>query len=329
MTRLASLAPECADGEPFHFLRTGGDQAVLIMQLAADGAALPSRLAALCRRAGQTGGQPLCVYAAGDRTLPDLLAACREAQSLSRRIYAPSDSPIPLAQARELGTGARRDAFAQVDFQLQLAQSFLALGQKDSFTRLACELFERCLTPSLNPGCAMYVYSSVLSMLIHAPAAARHPDLVDHLKGERFLTPATMAEWHQARQRLHDACTLAFDTLFPADPYANAEVIAGIQQYIQDHLDHDLSLNALSARFNLTPNYLSRYFKENTGRNLHDYISELRLGTAKQLLLNSNARINEIASRVGYDSAHTFIRAFRRRFGATPAEYRGRKGRAR
>lgn len=75
----------------------------------------------------------------------------------------------------------------------------------------------------------------------------------------------------------------------------------------------------------MNPNYLSRFFRDNTGHKLHDYITDMRLGTAERLLRSSNRKINEIAHCVGYDSSHTFIRAFRRQFGCTPADYRIKK----
>ena len=173
---------------------------------------------------------------------------------------------------------------------------------------------------------SMYIFFQILAMLMHSVAETGNAELLKRMKGERFFSARRKDEWVQARKRLLTDCEEVFDTLFPPDPYAHPQVIASIQRYIRDHLDQDLSLNALSDQFNMTPNYLSRLFRENTGCKLHDYIAELRLGTAARLLRTSNLYVNEIASAVGYNSVHTFIRAFRRQFGDTPIDYRVKAG---
>lgn len=103
---------------------------------------------------------------------------------------------------------------------------------------------------------------------------------------------------------------------------ANQDSAQKIRGYIQAHLDQDLSLPTLGHLVNFNPNYLSRLFKEQTGTTLSDYVIKLRMSTAREHLLHSNKKIHEIARMVGYDSAHSFIRAFRKQYGMSPADYR-------
>jgi len=93
--------------------------------------------------------------------------------------------------------------------------------------------------------------------------------------------------------------------------------------YIRANLGADLSLYALSEKALLNPSYLSRRFKEITGRNLIDTVTRLRVDEACRLLRESALRVSEIAPRVGFESAAYFSRLFKRRMGMTPQEYRG------
>jgi two-component system response regulator YesN len=92
--------------------------------------------------------------------------------------------------------------------------------------------------------------------------------------------------------------------------------------YIRENLDKDLSLYTLSERVFLNPSYLSRRFKEVTGKNIADTIADLRVDKARRLLRETTCRINKIAALVGYEYPAHFTKMFKRRTGMTPQEYR-------
>jgi two-component system response regulator YesN len=73
----------------------------------------------------------------------------------------------------------------------------------------------------------------------------------------------------------------------------------------------------------LTPSYLSKLFKQETGLTLTDYITEMRLRKAKYLLKNSpDLKIHEIGAEVGYGDPAYFNKLFKRVVGVTPNEYK-------
>jgi two-component system, response regulator YesN len=78
----------------------------------------------------------------------------------------------------------------------------------------------------------------------------------------------------------------------------------------------------LAATFRLSPAYLQRLFKSETGICLGEWLSEQRLQRAAYLLSNSYLSIKEITHEVGYEHTSSFIRAFERRFLKAPARYR-------
>ncbi|MFC4811482.1 response regulator [Paenibacillus sp. GCM10023250] len=102
------------------------------------------------------------------------------------------------------------------------------------------------------------------------------------------------------------------------------QVIARLHQYIRANLAGDLSLTRLSEVVYLNPAYLSVLYKQQTGHNLSEYIAEARLEKAKELLATTPLKIQDIADRVGFETAGYFNRFFKKRLRVTPQEYRAR-----
>jgi two-component system response regulator YesN len=100
------------------------------------------------------------------------------------------------------------------------------------------------------------------------------------------------------------------------------DMIRRIHQYVNDYMHEELSLTRLSEVVYLSSPYLSRLYKQLTGTNLLDYITEVRIVRAKHLLKSTNLKINEIAAEVGFDSAPYFTRLFKKITNRTPLEYR-------
>lgn len=98
--------------------------------------------------------------------------------------------------------------------------------------------------------------------------------------------------------------------------------IGKIIQYIEDNLNQDLSIDCIAQKVGLTPNYLCKYFKQNTGETLMHYINNLRIGRAKELLKNTTKNINIIAVEVGYNYSNVFIMNFSKSVGQTPLAWR-------
>jgi len=82
------------------------------------------------------------------------------------------------------------------------------------------------------------------------------------------------------------------------------------------------AIRELAAEFHLSPAYLQRLFKHETGICMGEWLSEQRLQHAAYLLSNSYLSIKEITHAVGYEHTSSFVRAFERRFHKAPARYR-------
>jgi transcriptional regulator GlxA family with amidase domain len=99
-----------------------------------------------------------------------------------------------------------------------------------------------------------------------------------------------------------------------------------IVQWVRGNLSEDLTVEAIAERANLSPRHFTRKFLASFGITPADFVEELRLDEARWLLVNAGDSIDKVADDVGYASDDTFRRAFERRFGVVPTEYRKRFG---
>jgi transcriptional regulator GlxA family with amidase domain len=97
---------------------------------------------------------------------------------------------------------------------------------------------------------------------------------------------------------------------------------AELATWIVAHLSHDLSIDALAARACLSARQFRRRFIETFDCTPAAYVEELRMTEARTKLLSSNVTVERIAASVGFKSADVFRRAFERKLGITPADYR-------
>ncbi len=96
------------------------------------------------------------------------------------------------------------------------------------------------------------------------------------------------------------------------------------RSYIRDHSADELSLAAVAQIVNMSATYFSAKFKEMTGLNFVDYVARTRVEKARNLLLNPNRRVSEVAFEVGFQSLSQFNRAFLRISGESPRAYRAK-----
>jgi len=104
----------------------------------------------------------------------------------------------------------------------------------------------------------------------------------------------------------------------------NAEppAIARAKAFINENYTEDLSLEQVAKSANMSSFYFCKMFKKFTGVNFTEYVSRIRIEKARNLLLNPNLRISEIAYEVGFQSLTHFNRVFKRVLGQSPTDFR-------
>ncbi|WP_341876078.1 response regulator [Defluviitalea saccharophila] len=94
------------------------------------------------------------------------------------------------------------------------------------------------------------------------------------------------------------------------------------KEYIDANYAKSITLEDVSREINVSPQYFSKLFKEETGKNFIDYLTNIRISAAKELLSRGNLSIKEICYHIGYSDPNYFSRIFKKVVGVTPTEYK-------
>lgn len=95
-----------------------------------------------------------------------------------------------------------------------------------------------------------------------------------------------------------------------------------VKEYVEEHLDEQITLEGAARVATLQPSYFSTFFKRRVGESFTIWLNRQRISAAKALLTASDAPIERVAFQVGYVNTRTFQRNFRRFVGSSASEYR-------
>ncbi|MGN6714981.1 response regulator transcription factor [Anaerocolumna jejuensis] len=100
------------------------------------------------------------------------------------------------------------------------------------------------------------------------------------------------------------------------------EVAAIIKDYIDKNYSQNLKLSYFSDKYYFSKEYLSKIFKANYKIGIYEYVLQVRMERAKELLLDESLKIQWISDRLGYTDSNYFSKAFRNYYGITPSQFR-------
>ncbi|TYP76837.1 response regulator transcription factor [Paenibacillus methanolicus] len=202
----------------------------------------------------------------------------------------------------------------------EVLAAHLEAGKRERFYETLADMTGCMLHPCANVQRTVEAYYSIALVLLSAiNRSGLQEQFGDYGKLMR------LDEHPSLKEGIHYLNQIA-DRLFSFKQQDEAEkatsVIDRICQYIEAHLSEDLSLVRLAEINYFNPSYLSRFFKQEKGINLSEYIDQCRLRQAKELLKASELKVREVSVYVGYEAAHSFTRFFKKATGMTPQEYR-------
>ncbi|MFB9279516.1 response regulator [Cohnella cellulosilytica] len=204
--------------------------------------------------------------------------------------------------------------------------------------RLEHFIVENVLTELIETAGTGFVASidakSLLGLVTLREESALHW-LVDQLRSHlkrylkapfQVLHTERIADFNQVPEEMQRMRTAATSQVY--DHYASGgdQAVEVALQYIQGHYHTDLSLEKVASIVYLNPIYFSQLFKQKTGHGFKEYITQLRLERAMELLRKSELKIVDISERVGYPDMRHFSQIFRKKTGLTPSEYRQSMG---
>lgn len=141
-----------------------------------------------------------------------------------------------------------------------------------------------------------------------------------------FHTKVLTPKAYQAMVRLVEVfcqhLSMAIDQVMIQQENSEPPPVTRAKQFIEEHKAEEISLRDVAKVVNVSTFYFCKLFKKATGMTFTEYLSQVRISKAKNLLLNPNLRVSEIAYDIGYQSLTHFNRTFHRIVGQSPTAYR-------
>ncbi|MRN53704.1 AraC family transcriptional regulator [Paenibacillus monticola] len=195
-------------------------------------------------------------------------------------------------------------------------------GEFDKASAMVDAILEQFFGSQVSIDLVRYAMIDLTSSIMKAvPQETQRSKLWEEWRPmKRLLVCSTRGEFRQELMELtRMACSKANEKLALM---SNTGIGEEVSVYVKDkYADMNLSVSMIGAHFGITPQYVSRLFKEQIGQGLHDYISQIRTTEAK-ILLQEGVTIEEISSRVGFSSSSAFIRVFKKYEGITPGRFK-------
>jgi two-component system, response regulator YesN len=212
--------------------------------------------------------------------------------------------------------------------------NFVKTGDYPLASRLLNEIIQRNtegrIIPVVLARCLIFNLAGTMIKAIHELGVEDSSTFGDSPWMDTIIACDTIEELKKELQViLHAACQFAAARRKTSANQERADsvsdLISSVVQYVQDCFhDPNLNVNMVGDRFRLSAGYLSKLFKDETGTGLSDYINKHRIQEAKERIVHKEreSSISDIAKRVGFHEAATFIRVFKKYEGVTPGKYK-------
>ena len=228
-------------------------------------------------------------------------------------------SPAPVIFYEDIEAGDTTSGWYPTEDELKLVQC-LKLGRED----LALEVLDRIRQNTRTQVRDIFLRQCVFNGIINI--FARQMTELGITPEQKMVASAHFSTgWpdvdDQFGQYVHTICAAQNDRMRQSANKGYSSIIDDINRH---YADHDLSLDLLSERHDLSISYLSRIIKKQTGQTFSDYLWSLRLDETKRQLVETGKPIKTIVQDVGYYDSPNFFRKFRLSVGISPGQYRSR-----
>ena len=196
-------------------------------------------------------------------------------------------------------------------------------GNCSEITQVTLEIKEYIVSQNLAPELVQFMYFGIINSMIKA-LNEMQIEVNDCLDGEELdIFEAPFETVDDLVNHINGLCTKICSYIKKQKESKNFELRDKIISIInKKYKDSMISLEAIANECGFSPSYVSRYFKDQTGYPLMQYIDLMRINEVKKFLAETNLSLREILSQVGYLDESNFIRKFKKKEGITPIQYR-------
>jgi two-component system response regulator YesN len=175
------------------------------------------------------------------------------------------------------------------------------------------------------PDCEMDIKLKVLEFILFAEQRAfLSGGMTYYFRYRKDYLPALIQidNFEHLRKWFLDKVMEACRNIITKREEQTSGAIARAKSFIEENYSRDISLDDVSRFVDISPYYFSKLFKEETGENFIEYLTNIRIERAKLLLQSKEVSIKNICVETGYSDPNYFSRIFKKQVGVTPTEYR-------
>jgi len=230
------------------------------------------------------------------------------------------DKASPNPEGDESGDYRLRQQLNRID---RLAE-YLESGQKVAFFHHFSEIMRSVQLPNKTSEALKLeiTYSLTLMFLRYLNKWNLWSELQSKVDLERLTAMERNGSWHETIEYYANVAERIFTQKTAYFEQQEKDVVRQINRYVQLNIGGDLSLTRMGEVVGHSSSYISRLYKNSTGMNLSDYIYELRINKAKEMLGELHYKIQDIAKFLGFENDRYFYRYFKKATRLTPQEYR-------
>lgn len=278
---------------------------------------------------------PYEISACSDSNIPIFLGLSEKTDNFSnmRTLYENSrsaavyglESSVTITYFDDINNSDLAEMYYPYEVERQLHNS-IKFGKIDEVSDILEQIHKINYISRKPPYYLLHKLNSLIQALLYRIIDEMYADNEElHIKYTRACRNITSAE--DPIQNYHIACELAMSI---ANNFKSTglckEIRNTIITFINDNYTNpDLSLTMLSEHTNMSYHHLSHIFNDYIGENFIPYLTKCRLEHSKNLLINSEDKIEVIAKLCGFNESNTFIKTFKKYYGMTPGQYRKNK----
>ena len=204
--------------------------------------------------------------------------------------------------------------------QIHLLDSYLEKNEIHKIKNLLQEIFSEELMRKYGTPYLRIMWVRILNVILQHYDKKRRASSMEKLLMS-FNLPDQIQSASEIQQRIIDIIMECVRAEAVNDMNARSKIQMAVR-YIQEHYSENIAINDLAMSYGMSPNYFSSIFKAETSQSAVNYITELKVKKAQELLENSELSVVDIAKRTGYEDSQYFFRVFKKHTGMTPLGYR-------